>query len=321
MTNLLIALIAFLLITAVVQVVRVSELLSKVNKEDVNEITEKDNKTQGILMLVVGSLFLLSVVWQIIYWGPLALPAASSEHGLLIDGLMSFTMWLIIIVFFILHPIMFWYSYKYSGKDKGVAFFYTHNNKLELIWTVVPAIVLTAVILYGLSTWDKITNDIPQESQIVEVYSEQFAWTARLSGEDNILGNSDFRLVTAENHLGINMEDELSQDDIIVGEVHIVVNKPVLLKFRSRDVIHSAFLPHFRVQMNCVPGMVTQFGFTPTQTTTEMKVQEENEDFEFVLLCNKICGSGHYSMQMNFVVETQEEYDAWVSEQKTLGAQ
>ena len=318
MTNLLIALIAFLLISAVVQVVRVSELLSKVNKEDVNEITEKDNKTQGILMLVIGSLFLLSVIWQIVYWGPLMLPSASSEHGVLIDNLMSFTMWLIIIVFFILHPLMFWYAYKYSGKDKGVAFFYTHNNKLEIAWTVVPAIVLTAVILYGLSTWDKITNDIPQESQIIEVYGEQFAWTARYSGEDNILGNSDFRLVTAENHLGINMEDELSQDDIIVGELHFVINKPVLLKFRSRDIIHSAFLPHFRAQMNCVPGMVTQFGFTPTQTTAEMKVQE-GDDFDYVLLCNKICGSGHYNMQMHVIVETQEEYNKWISQQTALG--
>ena len=318
MTNLLIALIAFLLISAVVQVVRVSELLSKVNKEDVNEITEKDNKTQGILMLVVGSLFLFSVIWQMVYWGPLMLPSASSEHGVLIDNLMSFTMWLIIIVFFILHPLMFWSVYKYSGKDKGVAFFYTHNNKLEIAWTVVPSIVLTAVILYGLSTWDKITNDIPQESQIIEVYGEQFAWTARYSGEDNILGNSDFRLVTAENHLGINMEDELSQDDIIVGELHFVINKPVLLKFRSRDILHSAFLPHFRAQMNCVPGMVTQFGFTPTQTTAEMKVQE-GDDFDYVLLCNKICGSGHYNMQMHVIVETQEEYNKWISQQTALG--
>jgi cytochrome c oxidase subunit 2 len=113
------------------------------------------------------------------------------------------------------------------------------------------------------------------------------------------------------------MNDEHSLDDIVTREVHIVVDKPVLLKMRSQDVIHSAFLPHFRVQMNCVPGMITQFPFTPTQTTKEMK-EQEGEDFEFTLLCNKICGAAHYNMKMTFIVETQEEYDQWMSSQETL---
>jgi cytochrome c oxidase subunit 2 len=113
------------------------------------------------------------------------------------------------------------------------------------------------------------------------------------------------------------MDDDSAQDDIVTREVHLVVNEPVLLKMRSQDVIHSAFLPHFRVQMNCVPGMTTQFGFTPTQTTAEMK-EQEGEDFEFVLLCNKICGAAHYNMKMKFIVETQEEYNAWMASQETL---
>ena len=113
------------------------------------------------------------------------------------------------------------------------------------------------------------------------------------------------------------MDDEYSLDDKLLREVHLVVGEPVLLKFRSRDVIHSAFLPHFRVQMNCVPGLITQFAFTPTKTTKQMK-EEEGEDFEYVLLCNKICGSAHYNMQMSFVVETQEEYDAWIASKQTL---
>ena len=141
--------------------------------------------------------------------------------------------------------------------------------------------------------------------------------TARSSGQDNKLGDSDFRLVTDENAIGVDMQDKNSLDDKLLREVHLVVDKPVLLKFRSRDVIHSAFLPHFRVQMNCVPGLITQFAFTPTKTTKQMK-KEEGEDFEYVLLCNKICGSAHYNMQMSFVVETQEEYDAWISSQKTM---
>ena len=113
------------------------------------------------------------------------------------------------------------------------------------------------------------------------------------------------------------MEDENAADDIITREVHLVVDQPVLLKLRSQDVIHSAFLPHFRVQMNCVPGMSTQFGFIPTQTTEEMK-EQEGKDFEFVLLCNKICGAAHYNMKMKFIVESQEEYDTWITSQKNL---
>jgi cytochrome c oxidase subunit 2 len=95
------------------------------------------------------------------------------------------------------------------------------------------------------------------------------------------------------------------------------VNKPVLLMFRSRDVIHSAFLPHFRVQMNCVPGLSTQFAFTPTKTTAQMK-ESEGDDFEYVLLCNKICGSAHFNMQMKFIIESEEDYNKWISSQKTL---
>jgi len=173
------------------------------------------------------------------------------------------------------------------------------------------------VIIFGLKTWDATMNIDTSDANVIEVYSEQFRWTARSSGADNKLGASNFKLVTAKNALGIDMEDQNSLDDQLLREVHLVVDKPVLLKFRSRDVIHSAFLPHFRVQMNCVPGLSTQFAFTPTKTTKQMK-KEESEDFEYTLLCNKICGAAHYNMQMSFIVETQEEYDAWIASKQTL---
>ena len=318
MTNILIALVLILLVAALVQILRVSELLSELKKQDVNEVTDKDNAIQGKILLIVGALFLVSVVWQFVNWIPLMLPPASSEHGAVIDSLMQFTMLLIIFVFFITHPILFWYGYKYNKNKKNpVAFFFPHNNKLEVVWTVVPTIVLTAVILYGLSAWDQITNADTSKSQVIELYAKQFSWTARYSGADNTLGNANFRLVEGKNALGVDMEDSNATDDIMTREVHLVKDKPVLLKFRSQDVIHSAYLPHFRVQMNCVPGMTTQFAFTPTQTTAEMKNQE-GEDFEFILLCNKICGVAHYNMQMKFIVETQEEYDAWIASKKTL---
>ena len=318
MASILVGLIILLSVIVLVQVLRVNELISEVKNEDPNEITEKDNNTQGILTFsIVGVLFLAFVLWQFKYWGVHILPPASSLHGATIDTLMNVTLGLIIFVFFLTQPILAWYAFKYRGRKNSVAYYYPHNNKLEVIWTIVPTLVLTPLIIYGLNVWNNITNADTTDSKVIELYAKQFNWTARYAGEDNSLGKANYKLVKGLNELGVDMEDENAGDDIITREVHLVVDQPVLLKMRSQDVIHSAFLPHFRVQMNCVPGMTTQFGFTPTQTTAEMK-EQEGEDFEFVLLCNKICGAAHYNMKMKFIVESEEEYNDWIASQKTL---
>ena len=317
MTNLLIALVVFLTIAAMVQLVRVNELLSEITNKDTNEVTDEDNNQNGILFIIIGFGFLAFVIWQMITWDHLLLPPASSVHGAEIDGLMQVSMTLILVVFFALTPMLFYFAYKYRGKKENTAYFFAHNNRLEVAWTVIPTIVLTALIIYGLRTWDRAMNPDVSDATVIEVYSKQFDWTARYSGADNILGDANFRLVEGRNTLGVDLNDEKAADDIVVREVHLPVNKPVLLKFRSRDVIHSAFLPHFRVQMNCVPGLSTQFAFTPTKTTAEMK-ENEGEDFEYVLLCNKICGSAHFNMQMKFVVESEEDYNKWINSQKTV---
>ena len=317
MTNLLIALVVILTIAALVQLVRVNELLSEITNTDTNEVTDEDNNKNGIFFLLTIPLFLGFVVWQMVTWDHLLLPPASSVHGAEIDSLMKVSMTLILIVFFALTPMLFFFAYKYRGKKEKKAYFFSHNNKLEVVWTVVPTIILTALIIYGLRTWDRAMNPDLAKSTVIEVYSKQFDWTARYSGADNILGESSYLLVKGKNVLGVDMLDENSGDDVVVREVHLPVNKPVLLKFRSRDVIHSAFLPHFRVQMNCVPGLSTQFGFTPTKTTTQMK-ESEGEDFEYVLLCNKICGAAHFNMQMKFIVESEEDYNKWINSQKKL---
>lgn len=317
MTSILAVLVTLLVVVSLVQITRVSELLSELKNKDVNEVTDSDNNYQGILSLIIGFGFVAFVIWQMYEWNHLLLPPASSLHGMEIDSLMKVSMGLILFVFFALTPLLFFFTYKYRGNKKRTAYFFAHNNKLEIVWTVVPTIVLTALILYGLRTWDRAMNVDITDATVIEVYSKQFGWTARSAGEDNKLGKSDFRLVDNTNTLGVDMQDENSMDDKMLREVHLVVDKPVLLKFRSQDVIHSAFLPHFRVQMNCVPGLSTQFGFTPTKTTKQMK-EQEGEDFEYILLCNKICGAAHYNMQMTFIVETQKEYDKWIASKKTL---
>ena len=321
MTNILIIVVVILLVATLVQITRVSELLSEIKNKDVNEVTDKDNNTQGLLFLIVGFGFLVFVVWQMVTWNHLLLPPASSLHGAKIDILMQASMTLILIVFFVLSPILFYFLYKYRGKKSNKAYFFSHNNKLEVAWTVVPTIILTVFIIFGLKTWDEAMNvDETESTKIIEVYGQgigKFGWTARYAGNDNILGKANFKLVKDNNTLGVDMLDINAADDKMTREVHLVIDQPVLLKFRSQDVIHSAFLPHFRVQMNCVPGMTTQFGFTPTKTTSEMK-ESEGEDFEYILLCNKICGAGHWNMQMKFIVETQEEFDIWFASKENL---
>lgn len=319
MTQLLIALAVVLVVAAIVQVVRILELSAELRGGNSEKVTEKDNRNQGALMLLFMIAMIGSFFWMWIKWGPLLLPGAASEHGVQIDNLMAITMGIIIIVFLITQPLLFYFAYRYRGQKNNKASYVSHNNKLELVWTAIPAIVLTVLIVYGLKTWSGIVNKDTSDAQVVEFYARQFDWTARFTGEDGLLGKANVRNIEGANIVGIDMEDEFGQDDFIGrGEILLPVDQPMLFKFRSQDVLHSAYFPHFRVQMNCVPGMNTQFAFTPTKTTDQMRQETGNPEFDYVLLCNKICGAAHYNMQMTIKVVSQEEYDRWLSEQTPL---
>ena len=339
METFLIIVIAVLGIIALAQIVRVFELSSDLKgKDDSNDVNDKDNNIQGILMGIFGVLLVGSFVAMLLGYDKVLLPKSASEHGVEIDNLMWISMAVIILVFFITQPILFGFSFRFRGSKERKATYMEHNNKLEFIWTIVPAVVLAGLIIYGLTTWSDVMNpnNEDEEPMIVEIYAQQFKWTARYSGEDNTLGYANVRMIEGVNALGVDVNDEHSLDDVITNELHLPVGKPVLLKFKSQDVIHSAYLPHFRVQMNCVPGTPTQFQFTPTVTSAEMRQEpdviekvktineiraakgEEPYEYEYFLLCNKICGSAHYNMQLKIVVESQEEYEQWMSEQKTF---
>ena len=338
MTGLIIAIVEVLAILVVLQVMKVSSISSDLQDGKDNEVSSKDNDTQGTLMLLFGIGFMVAFVWMLIAWGDLLLPRSASEHGVDYDNLMSISMWMIIVVFVLVNPVLFYFAFKYRGLKGTKATYYEHNNKLELIWTTVPAVVLAVLIIYGLTTWSNITNpdNTDNEPMIVELYAQQFNWTARYSGEDNTLGYANVALIEGANFLGVDMNDERSKDDFIVKELYLPKGKPVKFRFRSQDIIHSAYMPHFRAQMNCVPGMITEFQFTPIVTTTEMRsdkhvmkqVKDVNDirlikgkdvwEFDYILLCNKICGSAHYNMQMPIKVVEQAEYDKWVASQKQL---
>lgn len=318
----IIVVIAILLVAITgVQLLKITELRAKSKGELVYEVTEEDGRFQATLLLIFLFVYMGFFAWQIWAWGDRILPVSASEHGVGLDFLMKLTFGIITPVFIITHILLLWFCFKYVYSSKRKALFFSHSNKLELIWTTLPSIVLTVLIILGLSNWDSIMTPVPEETDhvLIEVTGQQFTWTARYAGEDKRLGRSHVTLIEGINGTGVDPDDEFSADDKLVkGEFHLPVDVPVQFLFRSLDVIHSAYMPHFRAQMNCVPGLKTQFNFVPTITTKEMKKITKNEDFNYILLCNKICGAAHYNMQMDVIVESKEDYEKWLKKQKTF---
>ena len=456
--KLLILLVVVLGLVAAVQLSKVYQLSISLRGKREEDISEADNRLNGGLFLAFMVLFYASFVWLLIKYGSYGTPPAS-EHGVAVDRLMDFNMAIIFVVFFIVNTLLFWFSAKYYYRADRKARFFAHDNRLELVWTVIPSVVLAVIIAYGLQTWNEMTGEASEDALRVELYSKQFDWTARYPGSDGEFGLANYNLITPMNALGIvteggvvealaeieekiakvegeinyekghllaeraSIEEELHgghgdhghgghghgdhghddhdhdhgdhgdhdhgdhgdhdhgdhdhalesrlseidhmlesdkviilteaayeakedklyrllrhrqriqeirnfdfdgeltawesgmDDQVVKGEFHLPVGKEVEFVFRSRDVIHSAYMPQFRAQMNTVPGVPTRFKMTPTITTDSMRTVLEDPDFDYVLLCNKVCGAAHFNMQMKVVIESQESYDAWLSEQ------
>jgi len=334
--NLLVLLAIVLLIIAGHQLLRIVELSRGLKKTKEWQISDKDNNMMGKALLGFMFLFFVFFFWQVDRWMDRSLPGSASEHGILIDQLWDANMYLVTLVFLLTNFFLFWFAYKYRGNSERKATFYPHNNKLEMLWTVVPAVALAFIIIFGLKYWNEIMDEAKDKDRVVvELYAKQFDWTARFPGKDGKLGETDYRQISGMNAVGLDTNDLAGNDDMFVrNEIHIPVNTEIELNIRSRDVIHSVYLPHFRAQMNAVPGMVTYFKFKPIKTTAEMrkdayvvkmmaginsqreKDQKEPVEFDYTLLCNKICGASHYNMQMTVIVESKEDYLKWLAEQK-----
>ena len=467
--QLLILLVVIVGIVAIGQLAKVYELSSRLSGRREEDITHADTRMNANLWLVFMVAFFAATAY--LYWayGDYAPPPAS-EHGVALDWLMSFNIWIITVVFVLVNTLLFYFAWKYAYDKDRRATFFPHDNRLELIWTVIPSIVLAVIIIYGLQTWNAMTGDVAADALRVEVYSKQFDWTARYAGKDGEFGQSNYNLITPMNPLGIitsegvedamaeienqiaDLEKDLSMekglllaerarleagiatddhghgdhgdhghddhgdhdhgdhghddhadhdhghddhgdhdhgdhggadwkasieariaeidhilehdadrlliltdaqieakqdkvkrlmrhrqriaeiesftfenglnsfdtgrdDQVVKGEFHLPVGEEVEFVFRSRDVIHSAFMPHFRAQMNTVPGVPTRFKMTPTITTDSMRTILGDPDFNYVLLCNKVCGAAHFNMKMDVIIESREEYDAWLEQQ------
>jgi len=312
---LIILVLAFVL---VFQISKASEYVSVLKGEEKSfKQTNRINAFLFILFMVLG----LAGAWwcnELLYDRTLLAQPAASDHGEKIDFMLWLTIIVTGIVFLITQVLLFWFAFKYQYSEKRTSYFFPHNNKLELLWTVVPAIFLTVLVGFGLFYWFKITGDAPKDSQIVEITGKQFNWMMRYPGKDNVLGRKNYRLTDASsgNALGVDWEDGASHDDIEASEMHLVVGKPVQLVINAQDVIHDVGLVHFRLKMDAVPGIPTTLWFTPKYTTAQMKEITGNKDFVYEISCDQLCGSGHYSMRGVIIVETQEEHDAWMADKK-----
>ncbi|MFV5700546.1 cytochrome c oxidase subunit II [Flavobacterium sp. XS2P12] len=348
MTSLLVIIVLVLLAVALWQLTKIFDLTQVGSNSDSSQVaTDNDNNVQGYLMFGFLAFIYIFTIYGLFKWSPLVLHTPASEHGALVDNLMNITWVLIFIVQAITQVLLHYFAFKYRGKKDQKALYFADNNKLEAIWSVIPAVVLAGLILYGLYAWTNIMFvDEEEDTVVIELYAQQFNWKARYSGNDNVLGKANVRFIEGANSVGVDLSDPYSQDDIVVTELHIPKGKKVHFKMRSQDVLHSAYMPHFRAQMNCVPGMVTEFAFTPIYTTDEyrelpfmvekvakiniLRAKKSAEllakgetaldpyTFDYLLLCNKICGASHYNMQMKIIVDTPEDYKKWLSDKATL---
>ena len=319
----LIVLIAFF--SVLYKFFNILEIARKKNQPQAKRLVGTSNTVNALLFLlffIVGSSALIYYTFTHGMDG--LLPEAASVHGKETDFLFWLIMGIVISGMFIVFILLFSFPFLYRYRPQRKAAYYHHNNKLELLWTVIPAAGLIIMLFYGLNIWNEMTSypeDKDNDVCTFEIMGKQFNWEVRYPGKDGILGSYDFRKIDATNSMGINFEENASFDDFIPREIHIPKGKKILLKIRSRDVLHSVFMPHFRVKMDAVPGLPTQFWFVPTKTTEEMRTELRDPEFNYEMACTEVCGTGHFAMRMVIVVDEPADYEKWQKAQEPWAKQ
>ncbi|GAA4846996.1 cytochrome c oxidase subunit II [Algivirga pacifica] len=290
-------------------------------KGDSQKRVGTSNKINAFLFPLVLLVGLGATAWYSGIAKEYFLPEASSIHGVKTDELFWLTMSVIGVAFLLTHLLLFFFPLIYQYNEKRKANFYAHNDKLELVWTAIPAMVMTVLVIYGWQLWSDITAPAAEDAVKVEIMGKQFAWELRYPGADKELGAYDVKYVDGINSMGIDFNDAQAMDDFTYREIVIPKGREVELRIRALDVIHSVFMPHFRVKMDAVPGMPTRFKFTPTKTTAEMRAELGNDKFNYELACTEICGKGHFGMRKIIKVVEPAEYESWVAEQTAWSKQ
>jgi len=253
-----------------------------------------------VILLVIGSLiFHFASPW---WFTPIA-----SNWGM-IDDTVNITFWVTGIVFVLVNLFLAFCVIKYRHKKGQKAHYEPENKKLETWLTAITAVGVAAMLAPGLFVWAQFVN-VPDDAHHVEVIGQQWHWSSRYPGEDGEFGDVDPLLIGLDNPFGMDPADPKGQDDVLVAspQMHLPVDEPVKVWLRSKDVLHNFTVTQFRVKMDLVPGMVTYLWLTPTRTG------------EFEILCEELCGMAHHTMRGKVVVDTREDFDAWLAAQPTYG--
>jgi cytochrome c oxidase subunit 2 len=330
MTLLIVALAIVFIVLTILVMSKTQTLLKgvKAETEQNKEVVDGANNINAIGLFVFWILSVIGMVWSFLYakkdfliaFGDI--PSASSVHGKETDYWFWFGMAVVTASFILVNTVLFYFPLKYRYNKNRKAHFYPHNNTLEIVWTLVPAVIMAGLVFTGLRVWNKVMSDAPKDAEIIEIMGKQFGWQVRYGGVENgKLGNYNYKLIddVAGNQFGIDFTDENSFDDFTnSSELHIPKGKPVLLKIRARDVLHSVFIPHMRVKMDAVPGMPTKFWFIADKSTADMKAELGNPDFKYEIACTEVCGRSHFAMRLILVVDEPADYEKWKKEQKSL---
>ncbi|WMX15659.1 cytochrome c oxidase subunit II [Aureispira sp. CCB-E] len=341
------ALCVILLAVFIVQVGKARELASIVRNDpaEQDEINKFHTGLGMVFMVTFLSVCVVSFIYYIpttLGWGP---NIAASKHGPEVDYLFNLTLFFTFIVFVLTHIALFWFAWKYKGKQGKIGLYWAHNETLEMVWMIIPSVVMTFLVVGGLQAWNKIMLDLPEDSVSVilpeedgeyleiEATGTQFLWYLRYPGRDGKIGTKYFTQINSANQLGQTWTDEKNMDDFMTTEIVLPVGKPVRVRITARDVLHNFYIRDMRVKTDAVPGMPTYFNFTPTVTTDSMRrrlsqqpewqVPDKKDDtkqrwemFNYELACAELCGNGHYSMRNLVKIVSEEEYLDWLDEQE-----
>ena len=340
MTTVIIALSLVLLVIVILQVSKLSDLYARIRGEEAVEDRLNRNQGRAMLLFMIGLLVLcvLSAWWWKNYMMGYGPHMAASAHGNALDRLFDVTLLFTGIVFVITHIALFYFAWRYKKVKGSKGKHWAHNNTLEVVWSAIPAVVMTYLVIKGLLAWNSVMADVKADDAYVEIEATgyQFAWNLRYPGADNLLGSRDFKMISADNPCGQDWTDPKNFDDFHADELWLPVGKKVRIRIIARDVLHSFFLPHFRVKMDAVPGLPTYFVFTPTKTTDDYRNELRNypeynkpkdptdpdskmlwEEFNYELACAELCGRSHYSMRRIVRIVSEEEYKVWLTKQQS----
>jgi cytochrome c oxidase subunit 2 len=239
-----------------------------------------------VALFALGAAALPSLATALPFW--LKLPENVSTYGGQIDGIFYLILWITGIIFIVVEALLLFFLFRYRRRE-GKPARYTHgSNRLEVIWTIVPAVICVVLAMLSRRSWAEIKQSMPQGAMNVEIVAEQFAWNLRYPGVDGKLNTAD--------------------DVVSLNQLHIPVGRPVVVSLRSKDVIHSFFLPEFRVKQDAVPGMTTRIWFEATRVGN------------WEIVCAELCGLGHYRMKGFITVDAPEDFDKWLAEQAAEAA-